>query len=150
MDERKLEWWIIKFCKVIAKYSEKRFLYELRSKDCSRINRLLNFAKLLKKVWRKVLWIIRLYIIRGSNLYFYGSFRRIFASCARGKKLCSINEYGDKIVVEVRTCKQFKPSFRIRRFDPVGEKKCLHPINQACGVKPVILTHFTRVGEKLN
>lgn len=103
---------------------------------------------MLKKVWRKVLWIIRLYIIRGSNLYFYGSFRRIFAS--GGKKLCSINEYGDKIVVEVRTCKQFKPSFRIRRFDPVGEKKCLHPINQACGVKPVILTHFTRVGEKLN
>lgn len=30
------------------------------------------------------------------------------------------------------------------------KKKCLHPINQACGVKPVILTHFTRVGEKLN
>lgn len=126
---------IIKFCKVIVKYSSYQSIIE--------------FCKIIRKRFGEKfrLWISYNWGIEFTSLF--GSFKRVFTS--GGKKLCSINEYGDKIVVEVRACKRFKARFQdIRRFDPVGEKKknVLHPINKTCGVKPVILTRFTR--EKLD
>lgn len=105
-NERKLE--LLNFVKLL--------------RDIQKYQSIIEFCKIIRKRFGEKfrLWISYNWGIEFTSLF--GSFKRVFTS--GGKKLCSINEYGDKIVVEVRACKQFKARFQdIRRFDPVGEKK---------------------------